>query len=69
MSAVEVLRGADDNPLWANLKVTWFLASLPGVGEVRSGRIMSELQIARSRHIRGLGVRQRAALIAELDGR
>jgi hypothetical protein len=69
VSGVEVLMGADGNALWANLKVTWLLESLPGVGEVRSERIMHVLQIAPSRRIQGLGVRQRAALIAELDGR
>jgi ribosomal protein S13 len=67
LSAVDVIRGADANPLWGNLKVTWLLESMPGIGVVRSDRIMSALHIAPSRRIQGLGVRQRAALIAELD--
>lgn len=71
VTGTEVLVGADDNPLWAGLKVTWLLESLPGVGPVRAERILTCLDIAPSRRIQGLGVRQRAALIAELsrDGR
>ena len=66
LSAVDVIEGAVDNRLWAGLKVTWLLECLPGVGEVRAERILTDLQIAASRRIQGLGTRQRAALIAEL---
>ena len=66
VSAVEVIEGAADNRLWAGLKVTWLLKCLPGVGEVRAERMLTELQIARSRRLQGLGSRQRSALIAAL---
>ena len=66
MSGVDVIEGAAENRLWAGVKVSWLLECLPGVGEVRADRILSELQIAPSRRIQGLGTRQRAALIAEL---
>ncbi len=66
MSGVDVLEGAVENRLWAGLKVTWLLECLPGVGQVRAERMLSDLQIAPSRRIQGLGTRQRAALIAEL---
>lgn len=71
ISGVDVLEGADGNPVWASLKVIWLLECLPGVGAVRADRILSAIDIARSRRVQGLGVRQRAALIAELtrDGR
>jgi hypothetical protein len=69
ISAVQVLDGAGANPLWAALKVSWLLESLPGVGAVRAERIMSDLRIAPSRRVQGLGERQRAALVVALDGR
>lgn len=66
VSGVDVIEGASGNRLWAALKVTWLLESLPGVGEVRAARLLSDLRIAPSRRIQGLGSRQRAVLIAEL---
>lgn len=66
MSAVAVIDGAAKNPTWARLPVRWLLESLPGVGAVRAQRLLDRLQIARSRRIQGLGVRQRAELLAEL---
>jgi transposase len=69
VTAVDVLDGAEANPLWAGLRVSWLLESLPGVGEVRAARIMSDLRIAPSRRVQGLGERQRAALVAELGAR
>jgi hypothetical protein len=65
---VEVILGADTRPLWAALRVTWLLECVPGIGPVRAGRIMDDLSIAPSRRVRGLGDRQRAALIAQLGG-
>ncbi|MEI6361217.1 MAG: integration host factor, actinobacterial type [Actinomycetes bacterium] len=67
LSPLTVLDEADDNPLWANLKVTWLLECLPGIGTVRADRILTDAQIAPSRRIQGLGIRQRAALVAELE--
>jgi len=68
VSAIDVIRGAEDNPTWGGLKVTWLLECVPGIGAVRAERIMTSLRIAPSRRIQGLGERQRAALIAELGG-
>jgi hypothetical protein len=67
LSPITVLDQADENPLWANLKVSWLLECLPGIGAVRADRILSDAQIASSRRIQGLGIRQRAALVAELE--
>lgn len=69
VSAVDVINGADDNAVWAGLKVTWLLECLPGVGSVRAARLLGNLGIAPSRRIQGLGVHQRAALIGELERR
>ena len=66
LSGSDVVEGADDNRLWAGLKVTWLLESLPGVGQIRAERLLTNLGIAPSRRIQGLGSRQRTALITEL---
>jgi len=44
------------------------LEKLPGVGKVRARRIMAELEISESRRLRGLGTKQRAALLAAFAG-
>ncbi len=66
VTGVEVLEGANDNPLWATLRVSWLLEALPGVGPIRAERLMADLGIASSRRIQGLGDRQRTALLAQL---
>ncbi len=61
--------GADDDVV-GKMRVTALLESLPGVGKVRAGQIMDRLGIAPTRRVRGLGSKQRAALVAEFgDGR
>src|SRR4030095_14939973 len=42
------------------------LQSLPGVGKVRAQQIMAKLEIAETRRLRGLGSKQRKALLAEM---
>jgi ribosomal protein S13 len=48
------------------MKVSALLEALPGVGKVRASRLMDECDISPSRRVRGLGVKQRAALQAAL---
>lgn len=48
------------------MHVKKFLTSLPGIGQVRAEKIMAAFRIAPSRHVSGLGVRQRER-IASLD--
>ncbi|SBW26434.1 hypothetical protein FDG2_4925 [Candidatus Protofrankia californiensis] len=50
------------------MKVAAVLESLPGVGRVRATRIMERLAISDSRRLRGLGAKQRAALVQEFAG-
>lgn len=66
LCVADVLDGVDANPVWATFKVSWLLESVPGIGAVRAERIMTDLRIAPSRRVQGLGIRQRAALLAEL---
>lgn len=46
----------------ATLRVRELLTSIPGIGPTRVARIMAELQIADSKRVGGLGVRQRRIL-------
>ena len=47
------------------MKVSTVLESLPGVGKVRARKIMERLDISASRRVRGLGAKQREALLVE----
>jgi hypothetical protein len=59
----EVLDRAETDDLIAGTKVAAIVVSLPGVGKVKGKRLMEELEIAPNRRLRGLGSRQRAALL------
>ena len=50
-------------PALDRLKVCELFEALPGIGKVRATVIMSELGIAPTRRVRGLGVHQRRALV------
>ena len=47
------------------MKVSNVLESLPGVGKVRARKLMEKLDISASRRVRGLGAKQRSALLDE----
>jgi len=49
------------------MKVSAVLEALPGVGKVRAKKIMEKLEIAPTRRIRGLGDKQKAALLEEFN--
>ncbi len=55
-----------DDPIVGRMKVSTLIETLPGYGKAKSEKIMSELQIAESRRLRGLGERQEAALLERL---
>ncbi|MEE9297941.1 MAG: integration host factor, actinobacterial type [Acidimicrobiia bacterium] len=58
-------RSGDD--LLGGTKVKAVLTALPGLGKVKSHRLMEQLGIAENRRLRGLGRKQREALLAELS--
>jgi hypothetical protein len=47
------------------MRVAAVLEAMPGVGKVRAKKIMERLDISSSRRVRGLGAKQRDALLAE----
>jgi transposase len=63
----DVLKAAESDEVLGKMKVSALLEALPGVGKVRAAQIMERLEIASSRRLRGLGDRQRKALLAEFS--
>ena len=58
-----VLKKADEDEILGKMKVSALLEALPKVGKVKAQEIMKELEIAPTRRLRGLGERQRRALL------
>jgi len=68
MSLRDVLgRQVDD--VVGKMKVSSVLEALPGVGKVRARKIMERLDISASRRVRGLGAKQKDALLSEFSKR
>jgi hypothetical protein len=67
ISLSELLEEAGADPMVAGIKVSAVLASMPRTGKIKSKRLMEKLGIADNRRIRGLGERQRAALLEEFS--
>lgn len=63
LTLAELFEEGDRDEIVAKLKVVSLLESLPGVGKVRARRIMADLEISESRRLRGLGKKQREALL------
>ncbi|WP_080794776.1 integration host factor, actinobacterial type [Corynebacterium pacaense] len=59
----EVLEKAETDEIIGKTKVSALLEALPKVGKVKAKEIMDELGIAQTRRLRGLGERQRRALL------
>ena len=68
LSLPDLFAQSDHDDIVAKLKVVSVLESLPGVGKVRARRIMADLDISESRRLRGLGAKQRAALLDAFAG-
>lgn len=59
----DVLDQAERDDVVGKLKTVTVLESLPGLGKVRARRVMEELEISENRRLRGLGAKQREALL------
>ncbi|WP_141013409.1 integration host factor, actinobacterial type [Nocardioides sambongensis] len=64
----EVLAQGQTNEVIGKMKVLDLLQSVPGLGKVKARQLMERLAIAESRRVRGLGVKQIAALEHEFAG-
>ena len=67
LSLADLLARAGSDEAIGGLKVSAALTSLPGLGKVKAARLMERLGIAESRRLRGLGVKQKEALLAALS--
>lgn len=63
---VEQVLDMKDDPIVGRMKVSTLIETMPGYGKAKAEKVMRELQIAESRRLRGLGERQRAALLERL---
>lgn len=63
----QVLTDAATNDVIGKTRVSEVLTALPKVGKIRAQAIMTELEIAPTRRLRGLGDRQRQALLEKFD--
>jgi signal recognition particle GTPase len=63
----DLLTKAEGNDTLGKMKVSTVLESLPGVGKVRARKLMEKLDISASRRVRGLGAKQRDALLDEFS--
>lgn len=61
----DVLDQKDDEVI-GRMKVSTLIETMPGYGKAKAAKVMSELKIAESRRLRGLGERQEAALLERL---
>ena len=52
-----------DDPIIGRMKVSALIETLPGYGKTQAEKAMAELEIAESRRLKGLGERQRKALL------
>lgn len=65
LSFADVLAKAGD-PVVDKIKVITLLESLPGYGKAKAAKLLSELDISDSRRVKGLGEKQKAALLERL---
>ena len=68
VSLKDVLSRQGDDVV-GKMKVSAVLESLPGVGKVRARKIMERLDISATRRVRGLGAKQKDALLVEFSKR
>lgn len=64
---VEEILTTEGNPVIDKLRVKDMIASLPGYGKAKVAKVMEELGISETRRVKGLGSRQREALIKRLS--
>lgn len=66
LSLEAVFERADLDEAIARMRTIDLLTSLKGIGEIRAQNIMEQCDISLNRRLRGLGHRQRTALISAL---
>ncbi len=67
LTLAEVFARSETDEVLAGTKIVPIVVSLPGMGKVTTKRLLEELGISETKRIRGLGTRQREALLARLS--
>ena len=65
-SIADVLK-EKDNPVVDKIKVINLIESLPGYGKAKATKLLAELGISETRRVKGLGEKQKAALLERLS--
>jgi len=66
LSLAQVFERADQDEAVARMRTIDLLTALKGIGEIRAQSLMEQCEISLNRRLRGLGHRQRNALIDAL---
>lgn len=66
-SLADVIAEGKSNEVVGKMRVRELLQSIPGIGKVRAHQVMEKLNISETRRVRGLGVKQVAALVDEFS--
>ncbi|MGZ4104380.1 MAG: integration host factor, actinobacterial type [Actinomycetota bacterium] len=66
LTLTQILSQPTDDTV-GKMKVSAVLEALPGVGKVRAKKIMEKLDVSSSRRVRGLGEKQKQALLGEFN--
>ncbi len=64
----ELLAKTESDDIIGKMKVLSVLEALPGVGKVKARRTMEDIGISETRRLRGLGDKQREALLESFPG-
>jgi hypothetical protein len=67
ISLKQVFQDADSDEIVAKMRVSELLQALPGVGKAKAQQMMTDLDIAANRRLRGLGDRQRTRILDMFD--
>lgn len=63
----DVLDRAETAEPLAKMRVSEVIEAMPSYGKIKTRRLMEKLDIAQSRRLRGLGPKQREALLAAFE--
>ncbi|MFN2536592.1 MAG: integration host factor, actinobacterial type [Mycobacteriales bacterium] len=66
-SLADVLDSGETDEAIGKMKVVAVLEAMPGVGKVRAQKLIDTLEISPARRVRGLGAKQRAALLRAFE--
>jgi hypothetical protein len=65
LSFADVIKKIGD-PVVDKIKVITLIESLPGYGKAKAAKLLAELEISETRRVKGLGEKQKAALLERL---